>query len=71
MTFIERTVNTETNEITEKAYNAKQLAEVKVWAEEAAKIAADKLAAQTAKETAQEKLAALGLTVEDLKALGL
>jgi hypothetical protein len=71
MTFIERTVNTETNEITEKPYDAKQMAEVEVWAQEVAKIEADKLAAKTSKEAAQAKLAALGLTLEDLQALGL
>ena len=44
------------------------LFESELLKEKADKIAAEK---QTAKETAQAKLAALGLTIDDLEALGL
>ena len=44
------------------------LFESEVLKEKAEKIAAEK---QTAKEAAQAKLAALGLTIDDLEALGL
>ena len=44
------------------------LVEAEIQKEKADKIAAEK---QTAKESAQAKLAALGLTVDDLEALGL
>ena len=48
--------------------------EYKVYSEMLAQDEADltaKLAAESAKAAAQEKLAALGLTTDDLKALGL
>ncbi len=63
--------NTETDEVIDREmtdaefeqFQADQEAEVQRLAEIAAKA--------SAKETAQAKLAALGLTVEDLQALGL
>ena len=58
-TIVERDFTAE-----EKAQNAKDLAELE--AKEAAK-----LKAIADKEAAQAKLAALGLTTDDLKALGL
>ena len=70
-----RIVNLETGEVVEREFNAEELAQQQI------DTAAD-LAARQAKETeaealaeakaiAQAKLAALGLTVEDLTALGL
>lgn len=57
--------------ITEVAYTAKQIAEVEAnRAAYEAKIAA-KAKAEADKAAAQAKLAALGLTADDLKALGL
>jgi hypothetical protein len=54
-------------QLTDDEYNAK----IEIWAN--ARIAKEtaKAEAEAAKEAAQAKLAALGLSVEDLKALGL
>ena len=64
-------VNTQTGEEIEREMNAQELAQFK--ADEAAEL--DRQNAQiqkaTDKATAQAKLAALGLTADDLKALGL
>jgi hypothetical protein len=49
-------------------------ATINYWADNAiaaAQLAEEEAAKEAAKETAQAKLAALGLTTEDLKALGL
>jgi hypothetical protein len=64
-------VNTETGEELEREMNAEEFASYeKSNAEDAAnKVRLDAL--KDAKEAAQAKLAALGLTTEDLKALGL
>ena len=60
--------NCETGEITLRELTAKEIAErEKIGAQELA----EKAAAAEAKAAAQAKLAALGLTVEDLQALGL
>ena len=60
--------NCETGEITLRDLTAKEIADrEKLGAQQLA----EKAAAIQAKETAQAKLAALGLTVEDLRALGL
>ena len=60
--------NCETGEITLRDLTAKEIAErEKLGAQQLA----EKAAALEAKASAQAKLAALGLTVEDLKALGL
>jgi hypothetical protein len=57
--------------ITEVPYTAEQIAEVKAnFPAYEAKVAA-KTKADADKELAQTKLAALGLTADDLKALGL
>tara|TARA_R110000868_G_scaffold61261_3_gene186270 strand:+ start:728 stop:943 length:216 start_codon:yes stop_codon:yes gene_type:complete len=57
--------------ITEVPYTAEQIAEVEAnRANYEAKVAA-KAKAEADKESAQAKLAALGLTTDDLKALGL
>jgi hypothetical protein len=63
--------NVETNEIEVREMNAKEIAELEAnkKAGDAVKAAEAKL--EAAKEAAQAKLAALGLTTDDLKALGL
>lgn len=71
MTQMEKIVDAITGEETLKPYTAEQIAEF-----DAAKIEAQKrVEAQDEvnanKEAAQAKLAALGLTTDDLKALGL
>ena len=63
--------NAETGEIIEREMNADELAQDKAnQAEQIAKAQA-KAEAEAAKAVAQAKLAALGLTTDDLKALGL
>jgi hypothetical protein len=63
--------NTETGEIIEREMNAEELAQIKAdELELTAKIEAE-AKAEAAKSAAEAKLAALGLTAEDLKALGL
>ena len=64
-------VNAETGEEIERSMDAKELAQ---WNADKAEFAAKQKAtenAEAAKEAAQAKLAALGLTADDLKALGL
>ena len=63
--------NIETNEIIEREMNVQELAQVeidKATAEAKAQAAAE---AKAKKASAQAKLEALGLTADDLKALGL
>lgn len=48
-----------------------ELADYEAFQASAAQAVEDAKAAEKAKEAAQDKLAALGLTVDDLKALGL
>ncbi len=64
-------VNCETGEITEREYTEAEYNQHKI--DQAAKEnrEVEILAQEEAKATAQAKLAALGLTVEDLQALGL
>lgn len=63
--------NTQTNEIIEREMNDEEFAQYEIdQANELARIAEIKAKAQ-ARAAAQAKLAALGLTVEDLQALGL
>jgi antitoxin component HigA of HigAB toxin-antitoxin module len=70
MTYIERIVNADQT-ITEKPYTDEQLAEMAIWVTEAEEKAAADQAIESAKAAAQAKLSALGLTTDDLKALGL
>jgi len=73
MKIIERIYNAatgETNDI-ERQMTAHELSENKIAVATAQKIATDEAKAKLAKETAQAKLTALGLSAEDLKALGL
>ena len=63
--------NIETDEIIEREMNAEEFAQ---FTSDKAKTDADKeteAAKEAAKVSASEKLAALGLTTDDLKALGL
>ena len=63
--------NATTGEIIEREMNKEELAQLQIdSANEATKLAAAEAKA-AAKAAAQAKLAALGLTVEDLQALGL
>jgi ribosome-binding ATPase YchF (GTP1/OBG family) len=63
--------NAKTNEINEREMNSEELAQwEKDKAEAEARIEAEVQAA-TAKSAAEAKLLALGLSVDDLKALGL
>jgi hypothetical protein len=64
-------VNGETGEQIVREMNAEELAQYAKDQAEAADKAAKKAEAEAAKEAAQAKLAALGLTADDLKALGL
>ena len=63
--------NIATGEITERPYTAAEIAEVEAEQAEAAKRLEAINKADADKATAQAKLAALGLTADDLKALGL
>lgn len=64
-----------TGEVIETKLEGKELeqylANEKAYAKQLADIEADKIAKATAKAAAEGKLAALGLTTDDLRALGL
>jgi len=64
-------VNAETNEIIEREMNAQELSQYKKDQAEAEAGATEQAEAKVAKSAAQAKLAALGLTADDLKALGI
>ncbi len=64
-------VNLETGEEVTRDMNADELAQLSIDQAEAAKKAASREEAEAAKSGAEAKLAALGLTTDDLKALGL
>ena len=64
-------VNAETGEEIIRDMNAEELAQWEIDKARSAAREAQEEAAVSAKEAAQAKLAALGLTTEDLKALGL
>ena len=63
--------NAVTGEVTERPYTAAEIAEAKAEQAEAAKRLEAMNKADADKTAAQAKLAALGLTADDLKALGL
>lgn len=63
--------NHATGETIVREMNAEELAEHEAKLEAVKQAEADKTKAETDKEAAQAKLAALGLTADDLKALGL
>jgi hypothetical protein len=71
MTYKEVIHNIATNEITERLYTAAEIAEVEAEQIESAKRRADADKAVVDKAAAVAKLTALGLTTDDLKALGL
>jgi hypothetical protein len=62
--------NAETNEIIDREMNEQEYAVYEKDLELSAKIAEEKTEAIAAKAAAEAKLEALGLTPEDLKALG-
>ena len=64
-------INTETGEVTTRDANKAELEMLKLHKENYAKELADAETKAQAKTAAQAKLAALGLTLEDLTALGL
>ena len=63
--------NIETDEIIEREMNAEELAQLEIDENKAIADAARLEEAKAAKLAAETKLAALGLTTDDLKALGL
>ena len=63
--------NVETGIVIEREMNAEELKQYENDQKESQEIATKQAQAKAAKEAAQAKLAALGLTTEDLKALGL
>ena len=63
--------NTETNEIIDREMTDDEFVQYEILLEQNKKRNAEIKTKAEAKETAQAKLAALGLTVEDLQALGL
>lgn len=69
--YQEKIINLETNEIVLRDYSAEEIAEVEAAQAEALLRTEQAAQKQAAKEAAQAKLAGLGLTTEDLKALGL
>ena len=72
MGIIKTTVhNVETNQIETRPLNDEEMAQYLLDQKYNADLKAEAEAKATAKATAQSKLAALGLTVEDLQALGL
>jgi hypothetical protein len=64
-------VNLETGEEITRDMNADELAQLAIEQAEAAKKAVLREEAEAAKAAAEAKLAVLGLTTDDLKALGL
>ena len=63
--------NAETDEIIEREMNAEELAKLERVQEEVKARAEAQAQAEAKKSAAEAKLAALGLTADDLKALGL
>jgi hypothetical protein len=70
-TYKEVTIDALTGQESAKEYSAEQIAETEAFKISAAKMEAERLSIETAKKAAEAKLAALGLTADDLKALGL
>jgi small-conductance mechanosensitive channel len=71
MTYIERIVDVQTGETTEREYTTAEIAQVEKRILKSQAEVAALTQAEADKEAAQAKLAALGLTTDDLKALGL
>ena len=68
---IVKIVNAETGEEIERAMNVEEFAQYEKDKADAEATATKEAEIQAAKSAAQAKLAALGLTADDLKALGL
>lgn len=68
---IVKTHNTQTNEIVEREMNDAEFEQYKLDQAQGLQRIAEAEAKAAAKATAEAKLAALGLTTEDLKSLGL
>lgn len=64
-------IDVKNGEITTRPYTTEEIAAVELAKKEAKIKSEAYLRAATAKEAAESKLAALGLTADDLKALGL
>ena len=69
--YKEKIIDAITGEESWRDYTAEEIAQVEAFNAELQKERLKVDAAEAAKATAQEKLAALGLTADDLKALGL
>ena len=69
--YKEKIFNSETGEEIWRDYTPAEIAEVEKAQAEAAELAVKAAEAQAKREAALSKLAALGLTADDLKALGL
>ena len=69
--YKEKIVNVLTGEETWREYTAQEIKEVEAAEIERQKLLQVEVAKATEKAAAQAKLAALGLTTDDLKALGL
>jgi hypothetical protein len=63
--------NLETNEVLDREMNDDEFAQYEIDQAIEAELRLAELEAQAAKEAAQQKLAVLGLTPDDLRALGL
>lgn len=71
MTYLERIFDATSGETIERNYDSKEIAELEKEQIEADKRVKAQNAKTIAKDAALAKLAALGLTTDDLKALGL
>ena len=69
--YREKIINMKTNQETWRDYTDNEIAEVEKEKTKAKNLAFEQEVKAEAKAAAQAKLAALGLTVEDLQALGL
>ena len=71
MTYKEKIIDVSTGEETWREYTAQEIIEVEIAEIERQKLLQVEAAKATEKAAAVAKLAALGLTTDDLKALGL
>lgn len=69
--YKEKIVNATTGQVTWRDYTPQEVAEVEAAQAEATARAQAEVEAEAKREAALSKLAALGLTADDLKALGL
>ena len=71
MTYIEKIYDISTGQTTERTYTKEEIAEMQAGELKAQERTAAQAQVEANKAAAQAKLAALGLTADDLKALGL